>query len=167
MSQSKGALIRSLTSNLDRSRLGNYVVQSFKLRENLLWQLVNLPDGSQQIVLERMSEEAGHWSSTLLTGVPTPPGAAALHFTDDFLGSEQTLRWVAFASKHATRCQAITAFRRSLKAGMTLRVNGYAYELVRRLRDTAEYGWVVKRDGTEMRLTGKTMETAIKSALVA
>lgn len=158
----KDAIAR--VTHLGRSRYGNYPIVDRILLDDHLWLLVQRPGGKHEVVLERLTREGEHWSAQLLPGLPVQGAAIRKWLNKAVLASSQALSWAAYASQVAKTHERLRAFRRSLCEGVVLRVNGYAFELVRRLRDTPDYGWIVRRSGTEMRLVGRELDNAVKIA---
>lgn len=164
MFTSQANAIAAVTAN-GRSRLGYYRILEVLLLEQNLWLRLERPDGTQDIALEKLSYSDGQWHVQLLHGLPILESKPAHEiFTTLVLNSTDVLRWIQVALNKVRFQARLDAFRRSMAAGLKLRVNGYSYALVRRARGTSGYGWIVERDGTPLLLQGRELDLAIRNA---
>lgn len=165
MTSTKTELIAHLTAN-NRSRHGYFEILKQALVGNTLWLLLKQPDGATTLAWEQLSETDGRWSAESFSGtLPTTYQSAEAAFDAASCASPAIMAWKGFVERVQGTREKLRKFRRNLAPNDILKVNGYAFTLVRRLIDSN--GWIVKRDGTEMRLTGATFETAVKQACPA
>lgn len=167
MASTKSELIAQLTAN-NRSRHGYFPILRQALVEDTLWLLLDQPNGIPVLAWELLTQTEGAWTAELYS---SPDGhlatfaSAEAAFAAAEAGTPTLMTWKAYVERVLRKREQLRKFRRDLAPNDTLRVNGYAYTLVRRLLDRT--GWIVKRDGTEMVLKGATFDTAVSRACTA
>lgn len=165
MTSTKTELIAHLTAN-NRSRHGYFEILKQALVGNTLWMLLKQPDGTTTLAWESLTETNGLWTGDSYSSeLPSMYPSAETAFEAASGAFPAIMAWKSYVERVQSTREKLRKFRRNLSPNDTLKVNGYAFTLVRRLIDSN--GWIVMRDGTEMRLTGATFETAVKQACPA
>lgn len=166
MASSIQQIIARVTAN-GRSRLGFYPIAKSQLVGNTLWMLLQTPDGGHTVAWERLSQKNGVWDATLFSDEIRPAFVASPQALFDLAcnNAPAVQRWQGYLEKMQAQRTKLREFRRKLAPNDTLKLNGYAFTLVRRL--ITGHGWVVKRDGTELRLEGSNFDKAVTMACPA